>query len=67
MKMTYPSRRAVYTMYHGDDYIAEGTLWDLEKVSGLKHNTLQNYASAAHRKRVDNSTTKSGFYLIRVD
>ena len=41
----------IYALYHGDDYIMQGTKQELADYLGVKSRTIEFYMSKAYEKR----------------
>lgn len=46
------AKKKLYAYYEGDDFITIGTYEELQKLTGLKLDTLRFYATEAHRRRM---------------
>ena len=55
---------AIYALYKGDEYIAQGTLKELVEKTKLKKTTLMFYGSPAYKKRNHKGNCK---LLIKID
>ena len=55
---------AVYALYKGDEYIAQGTIQELAKKLKLKKATISFYRSPAYKKRNHKGNCKT---LVRIE
>lgn len=57
----------IYALYKGEEQIAEGTLDQLVKITGIKRNTLNFYQTPAWKKRREKSKKGNYKMLVRVE
>lgn len=69
MKHPPVSQTRLYALYHGDDYICDGTMEDLAKVTGLKIATVAFYASPTYERRLSRQKNQGSrsYVLIRLE
>ena len=60
MEARKPIRKRIYVAYRGDEYIGEGTLKELVKITGLKYATLYWCTTPTARKRQAEHAIKPG-------
>ncbi len=65
--------KTVYAMYHGEQYVGDGTLSELAKILKVKRQTLVWARYPAARKRVEKTEanpkvrSKGGIHLVLLD
>ena len=59
----YGGNMKIYALYHGDNYIMQGTKQELADYIGVKVKTISFYMTPAWKKR----TNYNGYIVIRVE
>lgn len=53
----------IYALYHGDDYLMQGSKQEIADYLGVKIRTIDFYLSPTYKKR----TNYNGYLVIRVE
>jgi len=55
----------IYALYKGEDYIGDGTIPELAKLSGLKKETVEFYRSPISQKRKKDKS--KGYHVVLLE